>query len=204
MANINEQITACSFETVRDLIGSILAVELANQVQYDSDANIKVWSERERAFDKTELPAINVTVSEMPITWQTSSYGTGELTINIDCHAIAQADVTEAEVLTHGDKKSRVLMEKMCRWVFKIIQHGSYQTLGLNPNTIIEGVEVKKIYFPLFENADTENTTFGRVELGIRVHESTNNFVATGTAELLNTEIKLSETEFGYYWTINN
>lgn len=205
MANINEEITESNYEIVRDLVGAILTVELANQVQYDEDADLKVWVNRMTEFDQEEIPAINVYLSDLNLNWETIGNGNGELNINIDLHASSVSEEEDGE-LVYGTVESRKLMEKLARYVMKILMHGSYSRLGLDDTDleIVNGTEIKRLSFPELVQQDTNYVSFGRVEFGVFLNENANNYEATGVADLLNTEVKLNESDKGYYWTIEN
>lgn len=197
-ALITALIAAQSFELVRDKVGAILALELANQVTLGGDdvLGAEVWKERIIPFDKTELPAINVTVMEGNYDGQTVKQADGTYTILIDGEVNAKS--TSAN---DGDKLAMLKCQKLMGCIRAIIQDPQYRTLGYAQGFVMSR-QITKIAFGNKYQGDALNTVMGRLMLTVKVPETTEllEAVEIGGSD---TTVKLEETEKGYKWTVN-
>ena len=113
MAKINIEIPIANFEIIRDRIALILAEEIDNQavLTYDADLEaVEVFLERTKAFDKTEVPCINVSLATGNFSNKHQGYQDGVYIFNIDIYTNAQS--TDAE---DGDVLSTLSNHKLLR-----------------------------------------------------------------------------------------
>jgi hypothetical protein len=158
-----------TFEMVRDQVAAILAVELANQLQYDSTLPIpsKVYIERFIPFDaNTEMPAVNVNFWKVEFKNKTVVKSEGDMYLNID---IYNASNTIGGV--RGDQLASVALQRLAGICRGIVQNPEYYTLnlpGLVGRTGIEGIYVtNKSVIP-----DALNETVCRIVMKVLVYQS--------------------------------
>lgn len=200
MSVIDQVIPPQAFEVVRDRISRILADEILNQFQisYNADIlNVKVWTERFLQFDKTELPAVNVTLAEGSYGGQTAIQSDGTYRYNIDCYFKSKANEDEP-----GDVRAMIKLQRLLGICRSIIEDPRYIRLGFstNPGFVMNRhFETIQIQNPHQKEHDATNSVMGRLVLSVKVPEITWQARPVDAADFVST-IKLSETEFGYLW----
>lgn len=195
-AKINIEITESNFEKIRDRICEILVTEFANQYFITGDElfNLVIWKERFIAFDKTELPAINVffnnaTYSEKDIN---NSFGENRFSIEI----VTNAKHTDTE---RGDTKASEKLQKILRIVRYVLENPNYLTLdfvrGFISSTAIESIRATQPN----STGDGMHTITGQAIFKANLKES-NGDIAGIPGENYNTSVKLNQTDKGYYF----
>jgi|SRR5690242_7901731 len=201
-ALINTAIPKTNWETVRDVIAQILATEIENQNVNNFipdagwEAQSHVWTERFVPFDKSEVPAVNVMFSRVSYNNEHVGHSDGIYVFNIDCYAYAKS--TDGN---DGDKDSMFKLQRLIGLCRSILMDPRYIRLGIAPpnvmNRTIQSIEIGQT-----EN-DSLSVTFGRIALAVRIPESIQ-FIPATALNLANTQIKLEETNQGYYWSTIN
>jgi hypothetical protein len=199
VAKIQAVIGQSNFELIRDQIGAVLALEIANQ-KVLSPALIapdKIWIERFVPFDASEYPAIKILYQHGSIDEGSreilQAHYTHTYFIDVMFSAKSTADA-------QGDQLSSVQMQKMLGIIRAILSSPAYSTIGFsrpfNKRAWVNSIEV----FEPMEMQDETNQINGRVEYCIEVPEYG---VVTDTGVPLNeitTTVRLNESDKGYFW----
>lgn len=199
MAKINAIIPTSNFELIRDRIAQILTVELANQKVLTANTlfDAVVWVERFIAFDKTELPAINVYYSGTTFDSHTPITSIGDSKFNIDVH-LSSKHVNGID----GDKNALVLLQKLCGVIRAILHNPEYVTLDFDPG-LIRHRSISDIQIAQPKEKDTALVVTGRLTLTIVANESVKEITPI-TADRYSTVVTLGETDKGFFYeTIN-
>jgi hypothetical protein len=199
MSRINTVIQPQAFEIVRDRIGRILTEEVDNQFQISYRLELKVtsWIERFLQFDKTELPAINVTLGEGSYEGQTAIQSDGTYRFYIDCYVNAKSSDKNP-----GDSKAMRKLHALLGVCRAIIMDPRYVTLGFSvrPGFIMNRhFDNLQIENPRQKEHDADSSVMGRLVLSVKVPEITGNALPTNLVEFF-TQVKLADTEKGYQW----
>jgi hypothetical protein len=199
MAKINEAIQTQNFELIRDRIAQILTVELANQATLTGNAlfNAKVWLERFIAFDKTELPAINVYLNNTSYDNQTAITSKGSNTYYIDVHVSAKHSTTN-----DGDKTASINLQKLLGVVRYILEHSVYLTLDFSRGFIYH-TAVSEIKVGQPNDKDGYNTVTGRITFDVNCEEKTK---PSDPIEAFGyyTDVRIGETDKGFFYETLN
>lgn len=198
LANV---IPSQNFELIRDAIGRVLTAEFDNQKNLagDKGISINIFLERTCPLDKEELPAINIIYAESQPTDETTSFSS--LLDNkylIEVYSNGSSNDTET-----GDKKAAVLLAKIMGMVRAILMNKQYLYLDFT-DKFIQTRKIKDIVRtqPRIAN-DALNTISGTIEAHYYAEETTE--LQTGVVEqLLDTVVKLSDTDKGYKFEIIN
>jgi len=199
MSLIHTIIPPQAFEVVRDRIGRILTDEIDNQFQisYNPDFLVTSWIERFMQFNRTELPAINVTMAEGTYGGQTAIQSDGTYKYFIDAYVNAKTSDDGP-----GDVRAMFKLQRLLGVCRSILQDARYKTLGfgVRPGFIMSRqIESISIENPKQKEHDAMHSVMGRLVLSVKVPEITDYVQPTNLAEF-RTSIKLSETELGYLW----
>ncbi|MGB0881421.1 MAG: hypothetical protein ACPGSO_00600 [Vicingaceae bacterium] len=200
MALINKEIQEQSFELIRDRIAEILSIEITNQYNLfnNEDLNLKVWLERNTPFNHSELPSINVSLSEGIFDQNTTTRSDGTYTYFIDVYHKGKTDENESGYLKSNRSNQRVL--GVVRY---ILEDPQYKRLGFAPG-FIGGRNVRNFQISEPTNSqDSTSITMSRIVFEVR---------STEVEELLDAEIiksaitslTLNETDEGYYYEYDN
>lgn len=199
MALITEIIPSQEFELVRDRVAEILIDELANQaaLSYDEDLEVNVFVERSIPFDKTELPAINVSLAQGEFDNKKAPNLDGNYIYNIDVHTSAKSNEED-----QGDSRASVKLHKILGKCRAIIENPIYRTLGFNKPSI------SRVFFSQMDIADPGkqdalNTQMGRLILNVRVPEGVS-LLAAGLIEGYDTKVKIGTSSVGYAYIGEN
>jgi len=199
-AKISHIVQSQNFETVRDAIGSILALELANQYLLVAPANplylAKVWGERFIPFDKTELPAINVYFNNV-------AYDSKERhsTIGINKYVIEVILAAKNSATVGGDATASKNLQKLLGLIRYILENPNYTTLAL-PLGYIMGTEIESIRViePRMQG-DATHTVAGQITFAVRMTED--NGTQTGILlEAAGTIAEIGETGNGLFYYV--
>ena len=209
-ALITSLIPQQNFESVRNAIGAILALELANQYALYNAAdpqpafpypNInKVWVERIIAFDgPTELPAINVNIDFAEWMNQSIAKRDGCVTFNIDIETYSGASISGLP----GNQFAGYMMQKIAGLVTAILSNPVYigPPLGFAPG-FIGYVQVKKLMVPergVTYQEDNLSIVRGRVQVEVKIMEQ--NFGNSANPVPLSSvmsKILMEDTAYGF------
>jgi hypothetical protein len=199
-AKITALIPAQRYETVRDRIGTILALELANQFTLSDDEevlNAIVWSERVVPFDATDMPCVNVMLGQGDYSNKHQGQVDGTYVYYIDCYTAAPNDDT-----VMGDKRAALDVQRLGGVIRAILENPIYKTLDFAA-PLITAVAINSLAMAVPQNVkDATNAQQLRLELQVTVPEIT---ALTDPALLAgnDTTVILEETELGYRWVYN-
>jgi hypothetical protein len=199
-ALITTPIPQQGFEFVRDQIGAILKLEIANQKALDPSRfpeTAEIWLERTIPADSSDEVSINVHVSGALYGNMTQMDAQGRTLYNIDIDTSGM----QTELVT-GSEVSVKMMHKYIGIVMYIFRSAFYRTLGLQGK--IGGTYVEQ-FQTLDPNRkeDTDFTSFTRIQIAVRIQETTipwQGLVLLGN----DTTVKLDLTEKGYKFVLNN
>lgn len=199
-ALITYAIATQRFESIRDLIGGIIATEFAGQKTLTSntlfDAN--VYIERFIAYDRTELPAINVFYVSSKNEAKTRYSDTMINTYYIDVSCYKDATTSE-----RGDKLASIDCQKLLGAIRAILSSAEYQQLGLSSG-ILQHKEVTEIGITTpTQTNDGLNVITGRVVLTVKANEINGDLSHTHVGEI-NFNWLIEETNKGNKIKVTN
>ncbi len=159
MSVIDAAIPPQSFERVRDIIGAILADELSAQkiLTYDEVSVKGVWIERTSAFDKEEVPAVNVALLRGDPRQQSNIHVDGVYRYAIDCYTKAKA--TDA---VEGDQRAMYKLHRLLGVCRSILEDPKYKTLGVAP-PFLGNRHIESLGIADPGKQDATNTMMGRL-----------------------------------------
>ena len=202
---ITVEIKPRNFELVRNRIGLILYNEFEFQDYVSTDPffqrpQIKV--EKSVAFDSTEIPLINVSLSHGIYDNKDVQKTDGTYTYNIDCYTKGKEQVIEGEKIS-GDTLSAIRLERMLGIVQAIFDNPVYMTLNFaRPSVSRVTVENINVRDTEKENQDALSTAMGRVQLSVLVPEA-NDLITPSALESYQTNVRLGLTQQGYIFNDN-
>ncbi len=189
---ITYEIDQLNFEKIRENIGQILADELSYQ-DYTYNLGVTVWNERFIQFDGNEMPAINVAFNKADYEDYTQTARQAVNEYYIDVHANAPHTDTE-----QGDTRASLMCKRIAGIVSYILMSQEHRLLGFEPGIIqtkwIESMEMGKL-----SDNDTIHTVVCRIYFKVRANEIVQE-IPPVTGEKYTTQIKLGETDKGYYF----
>lgn len=201
MAKILYEIPSQKFELILDRIGIILTEELARQFIIIPNPLFQadVWKERFIAFDKTELPAINLFYENSEFNENTPITSKGEIKYNIEL--VVSAKHTDSE---RADTAASLKCHKLLGVIRYILENPNYLRLDFPVSpAFIAGTNVESIRMSEPSDKDGIQSIGGQIVFNIRVEEY-NGEIQPVTAEGYTTQVKLNNTEKGYKFEINN
>lgn len=197
MAKITTVIPPQSFEIVRDQIGAILKDEVDNQaaISYNVDLEMKaVWVERLIPFDKTELPAINVSLLKGDPEGQSMIHVDGMYRYALDAYQSAPS--TED---ARGDVRATFKLHRLLGVMRAILEDPRYYNLGFT-SPFIGARHVESLQIADVNKADGLSTVMGRLIFAVRVPETYDFKIPIPLAQST-AAVKLFLTEKGYIYT---
>jgi hypothetical protein len=196
MSKINSIIPSRPFELIGERIAQILAIELYYQTAatYDDTIDATVYYERSVPFDFTDLPAVNVSFAGTDNSNEKQQHKDSLYEFEIDIYTMAKTNDVD-----FGDKISTLRCHKLAGIIDFILSHPVYKTLDFPPG-LIGGVYVKslKINDPKGRQ-DAEMIKMARLQFQVRSFEQTT-FQETTEASVYSTQVKIAETDKGYYY----
>jgi len=199
MAVISTTVTADLFQQIRDKIASILLDELDNQATLQDNTALsfeKIWMERSRPFNLSEIPAINLSIAS--VNYNDKFRGQR----NVD--ATYTIDVYDYKVYTDDEDAEQVVTESnwnLIRNIQYILDHSAYANLQLKPyifHTEVTGVDSG-------QGELTDGSRCGILRLKFTVKTiSTLDGVAPIDLSQLNTTVTIEQTNKGYYYQLIN
>lgn len=203
-ARINIAIPDQGFEKILDQLCIILVGEVNNQfiLTYNPTLDIDgIYRERIVAFNKSELPAINVVFDSGEYSKQDQTQTDGTYRYIIECITFAKSDEEEL-----GDGLAKVKCNRMAAVVRAILEDPRYKKLGFEEitggNAFIEHREVEGIEFGRMGQADACHVMYGRVILSVRAPEYPASFAQGVPVGGSDTTVKLHSTDSGYIWKL--
>lgn len=201
MSKINLKIPAASFELVRNRITDILIDEFNNQksnADYNQLLNIKTFTcSRVKAFDVSELPALNVSLHKGGYGNKHQGNVDGSYTFHIDIYT-AVNDTEERP----GDEQSQEDLEKLLGAARYILEDPVYNTLGFAA-PFIKRVWASDILIAEADKDDARNVAMGRLLFNVMVPESSI-LPEPKLIEGYDTHVKIGNTNKGYYYSGEN
>lgn len=205
MPKLTGTIPSQNFEVIRDAIAAILLTEFVGQTELRAtiippivdpklDFITKIWLERFTPFDKTELPAINVYLSNGDyISKEYSGKVTAEYTYIIDVYSSAKTTADGS-----GDTLAAITLQKITGMCRAILENPQYRTLTL-ARGIIGRLGVSEFSISKFEpNGDAANTIMGRISFNVMAIETAE--LQSGVPmEIATTTMRLGVTDKGQY-----
>ncbi len=200
MPQITDPIPAQAFEVIRNRIGEILIDELENQVDkfYKLELDATVFIERFVPFDKTAVPAVNVSLARGDYDIQTAINSDGTYRFNIDCYHKAPSTVAE-----NGDSFAMFKLQTLIGACRAILESPKYITLGFAA-PFIEHREAENIQIaPPVDAKDGSSIVMGRLSFIVRVPEN-NDIITPKLIAGFDTQVKLGLTDKGYIYSGDN
>jgi AraC-like DNA-binding protein len=198
-AQINGIIPRQAYEIIRDRICQILVEELNNQYAisgiYALQKNAQVFMERMVRFNLSELPAINVGIERGDYSNMHQGQSDGDYRFFIECNT-----ESEGEDALRGDTKSKILVQKILGMARAILENPIYKTLGFTPGQFIKHRHIEGFVFAEQIREDSSAATMARMTLVVKAVETTDLIEANLIAGW-DTEVKLHDSEQGYYWS---
>lgn len=193
MSKISGAIPSQKFEIIRDQIAVILGVELGAQAaitgDYDLDAD--VYADRNVPFDRTELPAVNVTVNQGDYSNKNQGQSDGQYTYNIEVYTAAKSsDGSRGDVLAN-QKLNRLM--GVCR---AILENPVYKTLDVTPG-YIKRTAVTGFRNGRMQEQDGGYNVVSVMEFEVHAVEDTQLLEGVEFGEIV-TQVKLGLTDKGY------
>lgn len=200
-ALITYEITEQNFELIRNTIGSILALELAEQFSITGNSlfDVKVFAERALPVEPDEGIVVNVLFNQVPYDTKTHTNRTGNNEYFIDVH-VSGKDKAGGD---RGDVRARKNLAKLLGVIANILESGEYLQLGLTPGIMVHKAVSNIAIAEPENNQDTLHIAWGRVVFTVRANENVKKLEGTPSEKSTST-VKLNETEKGYKFEIVN
>jgi hypothetical protein len=198
MSKITSVIGPQNFEAIRDVIGVVLADELANQniLQPNPLLLANVYVERGITFDKTELPAINISMNNADYDTKFRTESSGEVKYYIEVET-NKAHSSQKQ----GDEQSALDTEFLAGKIRAILEHPAYAFL--NNQGIVMGTKISSIQIGKMQQQDAQHTTVARLQFDVRMIESNGSQTGVSVAGI-DSEFFAEDTNKGYKIITNN
>lgn len=199
MALINTIIPQQSFEVVRDRIGEIIGVELANQalLSFNYDLDPDVWVNRFVPFDKEEIPAVNITINGIGFEDHHVKQSDGTVQYNIDVYTQAKTNKDDA-----GDQLAMAKLHRLMGVVRAILKNPKFKTLAFAPGFIMSST-INNMAFAEPNSDDGTSTVMGRLVMSVKMPETTE-LINPNNIDGWDSQIKLELTDQGYKYVGGN
>jgi len=156
------------FETIRDAIGGIIAVELAGQKSITGEIifNAGVFVERFIPFDNTELPSVNIYFESVNFSNNDHTSQTGDINYIIE---VTTSGVNSST--TRADVQACKNCQKLMGKIRAILSAGEYRFLGLTQG-IIQNKSIISIKMGQpTANHDSISSVSGQLILKVKANE---------------------------------
>jgi len=199
MALINNTIGKDYFQLCRDKLAEILLLELPNQstLQENEDLNFaKIWQDRKRPFNASELPALNLTIESV-------AYGTKNIGQR-EANPIYSIDIYDAKVSTEDEDADKLVSDstwQIARTIQFILDSPVYATLGSTLKGYVHRTEVQSIESGMAEMTNDNRFSILRVKFTIK---TVSLLVAANAIPYsqLNTTVKLEGSDKGFFYQV--
>lgn len=207
MAVIPDRLPASSLEIVRDQIGTILALEIAEQATLNMGVDdtlsalltrTTVFAERFEPFADNEFPAIAFYFfnGSFDNKFQHSKRGTYHYYLDLFTSSKSNANQSSSQVAS-------VNAHRIAMIIHDILEDPRYLTLGLptSPSPIIQGTNVINIKRTEEENtASALGTMMYRIIFEVRVTENTQTITGVPLVGQ-DTTVRIDQTNLGYQYS---
>lgn len=196
MALIKTVIETDSFQVIRDKIAAILLDELANQSVLDENPDLaydKIWKERRRPFNLSEIPAINLSIGSVDYAEKFRGGRKPEIVYFIDVYNSKLHDSSDADELVMDS------IWHVVRTIQYILDHPAYGSLLLSP--LISHTEITKVTPGQAEMSDGGQCGILRIEFLVKTISVEAPFDLKDL-DGNDTTVKLIETDLGYYYQL--
>lgn len=188
MAKINGQIPEQNFELIREKLKEILIEELASQT-YTTD--VTVYSERFIPFDKTELPAVNISFDNVPYDSHNQKSRHGENQYFIDIH------VSKIHTATgQGDVEAAKKVQRISGIIAYILSSPEYRFLDFETG-IIQSRWIESMAIGRLQDQDALHTIVSRITLKVRASEIVGNLTGVDGG-IYSSQFKIENTDKGH------
>lgn len=201
LAKINAPIPKQSFERIRDRVGKILFVELANQaiLHNNPELGATVYVERTRPVDRTEAPLISVAMFRMQASERTHQHTKQSITYYIDVYTKGAYSSVRPGYQNGGDSLGIIRGAEICGKVRAILESNQYKRLGFDTaKNVVNNHRLDSITPTEPEDVkDAESLVLHRIEYVVdSVDESV--FESFGYVSDLDVEVQINETQKGF------
>lgn len=201
MILFTEKIPQKNFETVRDILGQILFLEIQNQrIVWEIEEEISVYNERTTPISQGEEIVVNVLLNSANYSGMTQKSMQGRTAFFIDIYTSLKADQNGL-----SGQNSAKYLHKVIGWIIHVLEYSDYKTLGIPMSAgMIGGTSVDDFEI-LTQNLNQDSSFFkmGRVNFSARIIENTP--LEQGDSFSGNdAEVKLDLTDKGYKYEFNN
>lgn len=199
MAVISEAVGLDTFQQARDNIAAILLDEWLNQFTLTANPDLsisRIWRDRRRAFNLSELPAVNLSIASVNYGAKTAPTRDSEVKFWIDFYTLR---IHEDEV--DADEASMQAAWTMLQVSQYILDHPAYRDLGLRP--LVKHFECSQVTQGETEISDGGKSAVLRLEVMANVVRSSSGLPTTPLSTTT-APIKLGQTEKGYYYQLTN
>lgn len=197
---ITVEITQRNFELVRNRIAVILANELEYQDYVSTDELFELPTiklEGRVAFDISEMPIINVCLSNGDYGNKDVRQTEGTYVYNIDVHC-----KSKKVGATDGDTLSSLKVQRMLGICQAILDNPVYKTLNFGARAIhsvtVSNLNVQEIEK---EKGDLESCSMGRLQVTVRCPEG-NSLIDANQIDSYGTIVMMALTERGYSYGV--
>lgn len=196
---LNSLIQKQNFELIGDAIGRVLTAEFANQVNLGCTVNPTIFKDRGDNFDVSEGDCINVVYAESQLDFEHTS-----ITDDYDNKYIIEIYCSGKTTSTKsGTQIAAERVAKIGGIVRTILKSQDYAYLDFE-DKFIQHVKVQSIVRTQpREGMDSENIATGIVEVHYTAEETVE-LKFGETVGTLETNVKISDTEKGYQFIIEN
>lgn len=198
MSKINDTLLPEAFEFVRDRIAEILTDELDNQYVNMGNyfADVRIFTERSIAFDKEELPAVNVSVGTGTYANQHQGQSQGEYVFFIDIHTNAKHGAESADLV------SAIHCQRLAGLVRAILENPIYKHLGFQP-PFISRRYMEKFDIAAPKENDSLHSQMIRQYFHVSVVESSI-LITPPLIDGFETTVRVNNTNQGFEWIVEN
>lgn len=199
MALIDKVIAVDNFQLIRAKVAEILLRELPNQATLSGNAYLnysKIWVGRSTPFNLSEVPALNLMYEAQQYNSKHGVQRFPTVILSLDVYQSAK----HAPGNVYADELLDARLWNVARVIQGILDHPVYRALELAPN--IRHHEVTSITPGVSDFEDSGRVSMLRMTITV---ETNSVLLQTDPTNLAgsDTEVKLNETEKGYYYSIN-
>jgi hypothetical protein len=199
MAKLTTAIPLQAFELIRDRIWSILVLEMQSLflITNDSIYQNNLFLERSvTSFDKTELPAINISFAGGKLSEKAMISEIAVYTYNIDVYVSENSTDTDSL----ADTKSALKLQRILGLCRNILGSSFYFRLAFI-NNFVHWVHNDSISIAEPNRSDLGSIMMGRLVVSVKATEISENAIPK-TLNDSETLIKLENTNLGYFWSV--
>jgi hypothetical protein len=199
-AKITNIIPVQNYAALVSAVGAILATEFAAQLVL-APANTlystKIWLERFIAFDRTELPAINIFLNLANYNDNDPHNSRGDVKLSIEVVTSAKHTAT-----AQGDALAVSKLNKLTGAIRYILEHPAYLNLGLQKFVFGTTVESIRNTQPT-QQGDGSHTVSAVIIFNVNLRESNGNLTGINL-DFTTSKLVIGSSAKGYYLEIVN